>query len=409
MLERPLSAETLRVVAAEITFAQRSRAVASTAFDALARVVADALLDQAEHRAATVSAAHVDARSLAAGVDASAVTLPSGDALAVLRSGPRSDAERALVAVLLARHLGVVLDRRDGVSALRAMLPSLDWLEFTGQYPPYSAARCAFEVEERARFEDILRASPVEAPTELAAAAVRALRGHVESRPSEAPAGRGRMVSVAGEFEGFERPLWLRVLTVMLSAVTGAARAVLRVVFSLRSPATVSLDGDHLRVVGHTELLGRTLRSYDVRLAVASLTEVRREARYPMLPVAASVCALFIGSTLGAKFMIEGAGGRYWVLVAIGLGLIAAGVLFDFVVRAIFPGVHGRTRLTLRSRDRQGMVLTGLDTRDLDALLDAVEALARPSSQPLVPLASRLTGADAVSAATVRDPDPRRQ
>jgi hypothetical protein len=107
--------------------------------------------------------------------------------------------------------------------------------------------------------------------------------------------------------------------------------------------------------------------------------------------------------------MIEGAGGRYWVLVAIGLGLIAAGVLFDFVVRAIFPGVHGRTRLTLRSRDRQGMVLTGLDVRELDTLLDAVEALARPVSSPLAPLASRLSGADAVSAATVRDPDPRRQ
>ncbi len=236
---------------------------------------------------------------------------------------------------------------------------------------------------------------------------MRGLRGAVaEAAPNAVSAPPGRAITVAGELEGTERSLWLRVLTVMLSAVTGAVRAVLRVVFSLRSPATVSLDGEQLRVVGHTELLGRTLRTYDHRIALASLTEVRREARYPMLPVAASVCALFIGSTLGAKYMIEGAGGRCWVLVAFGLGLISAGVLFDFVVRAIFPGAQGRTRLTLRAKDRPGLVLTGLDVRELDGLLDAVDARGHaPAATPLKPL---LSGAEALSSETVRDPAPRR-
>lgn len=399
MFERPISPESLRAAAAEIANAERARATSREALDALSRVVAEALLDQAEHRAAAVSPSKLDG--------AVALALPSGDPLAVLRSGARNDAERCLVACLCARHLGAVLERRDGVNALRSMLPSLDWLEFTGQYPPYTAARIALENEARARFEDIVRAAPVEAPTALAAAAVRGLRGVVsESAPAPVSAPPGRAITVAGELEGTERSLWLRVLTVMVSAVTGAVRAVLRVVFSLRSPATVSLDGDQLRIVGHTELLGRTLRTYDHRIALMSLTEVRREARFPMLPVAASVCALFIGSTLGAKYMIEGAGGRYWVLVALGLGLIAAGVLFDFVIRAIFPGAQGRTRLTLRAKDRQGLVLTGLDARELDGLLDAIDARGRaPAAPPLKPL---LSGAEALSSETVRDPAPRR-
>lgn len=397
MFERPLSTDSLRVAAAEIAHAERARIAPRDALDALARVVAEALLDQAEHRAAAVTPSKLDG--------ATAVPLPSGDALAVLRSGARNDAERALVACLCARHLGALLDRRDGVSALRATLPFLDWLEFSGQYPPYSAAHATLDHELRARFEDIVRAAPIEAPTDLAAAALRGLRGAAAEAPVAAPVtSPGRAITVAGELEGAERSLWLRVLTVMLSAITGAVRAVLRVVFSLRSPATVSLDGDQLRVVGHTELLGRTLRTYDHRIALASLTEVRREARFPMLPVAASVCALFIGSTLGAKYMIEGAGGRYWVLIALGLGLIAGGVLFDFVIRAIFPGVTGRTRLTLRGRDRQGLVLTGLDVRELDGLLDAIDARGRaPVATPLKPL---LSGPEAISAETVRDGAP---
>lgn len=410
MHERPISSDSLRAAAAEIAHAERARTATRESLDALARVVAEVLFDQAEHRAAAASSSTLDARAQSLG--SAPIALPSGDALAVLRTGARNDAERALVACLCARHIGAVLERRDGVSSIRAALPSLDWLEFVGQFPPYTAARHALDPEVRARFEDLLRVAPVEAPTELGAAALRALRGGapteaVAPSPSTqaAPAPTGRAITVAGELEGAERSLWLRALTVVFSAITGAVRAVLRVVFSLRSPATVSLDGDQLRVVGHTELLGRTLRTYDHRIALASLSEVQRESRFPMLPVAASVCALFIGSTLGAKYMIEGAGGRYWVLVALGLGLIAAGVLFDFVVRAIFPGVQGRTRLTLRAKDRAGIVLTGLDVRELDALLDAIDARGKAPTTQLKPL---LSGADALSADTVLQVNPRR-
>jgi len=214
-------------------------------------------------------------------------------------------------------------------------------------------------------------------------------------------------LTLAGEFEGSERALWWRVLTLPWTAIRGAIEAVLRVAFSLQSPCTVALDGDVIRVKGHTEILGRTLREYDHRFPVTNLTEVRREARFPMLPAAASVFALFVGSTLGARYVIEGAGARYWVLVAIGGGLIAGGVLFDFLLRALFPGVTGRTRLTLRARDRRSVVLTRLDVASLDRMLDALDQrlTARPS--PAAPaLKPLLSGAAALDADTVRDSSP---
>jgi hypothetical protein len=133
---------------------------------------------------------------------------------------------------------------------------------------------------------------------------------------------------------------------------------------------------------------------------VANLTEVRRETRYPLLPIAASVFALLVGSTLGAVLTIQGAGGRYWELVALGLGLIAGGVLFDFLLRAVFPGVLGKTRLVLRGTDKRGLTLTNLDVEALDRLLVALEV---PREAPL------LSGPGALSADTVRDPAPTRR
>lgn len=215
-------------------------------------------------------------------------------------------------------------------------------------------------------------------------------------------------LTLAGEFEGSERAMWWRVLSLPWTALRGAVEAVLRVAFSLQSPCTVSLDGDVIRVKGHTEILGRTLREYDHRFPLANLTEVRRETRFPMLPAAASVFALFVGSTLGARSVIEGAGGRYWVLVAIGGGLIAGGVLFDFLLRALFPGVTGRTRLTLRARDRRSVILTRLEVAALDRLLDALDQrLAGRPAAPVAPaLKPLLSGAEALGADTVRDSSP---
>jgi hypothetical protein len=167
------------------------------------------------------------------------------------------------------------------------------------------------------------------------------------------------------------------------------------------------LDGDVIRVKGHTEILGRTLRAYDHRFPVANLTEVRREVRFPMLPAAASVCALFVGSTFGARSVIEGAGGRYWVLVAIGLGCIAGGIFFDFLLRSLFPGVTGRTRLTLRTRDGRSIVLTNLEVAALDRFLDALD---RHLLAPRLPAASRLEpllhGGAALGAETLQDGSP---
>jgi hypothetical protein len=123
------------------------------------------------------------------------------------------------------------------------------------------------------------------------------------------------------------------------------------------------------------------------------------------------VFALSVGSIVGARMVIEGAGAVYFPLVGLGLGLLAAGLLFDWLMRAIFPGVKGRTRLGLRAGDARGIALTELPLSELDRLIDAVDARLRertirvPRQTYTLP-PPNLSGADALSAETVRDPEP---
>lgn len=374
--------------------------------DLAAEVVAEVLVDQAQRRAPRISQELLDATMAAR--KATANTAASGELrpLEVLRRGPGSEADRALLASLLAWRVDALLERRDGVRALRDLLPAFDWLEFQGVVPPYTAIRETLEDDARARVEELLRAVPVEAPTARAADAVRALRGiappliSVPGRSGPPPAAMSSR-SLQGELEGAWRRPWVKLLLLPWGAVRGAALALLRGVFSLKSPMTLSFDGESLRVSGHTELLGRTLRSYDMRFPLGGLAELRRESRFPALPAAASVFALTVGSMLGARTVIEAARASYFPLVAIGLGMIAAGILFDWLLRAVFPGVTGRTRLTLRTRDGEAVVLTALAVDELDAFLDGIDP-ARGAT-----LLREPTGPDGgLSGATVRDPPP---
>lgn len=389
MAEPSLSPDALRAAAEELSHTPDDDRI-----DRVAEVVTDSLIDQAQHRALSPSPTFVDARVAALKLKPDDGATPTGRPLEIVRGGARNPAERALLAALLAWHLETLLGRRDGVHAMRSLVPALDWLEFVGHAPPYTAARETLDADVIARLDAVLDGAPIEAATPAAAAAVRALRGREPARLDPSPSrevARADQVSIAGELEGDERRGLRRLLWAVLWM--RPVRAVLHAVFSLRSPVTVSLDGDTLRVHGHTELLGRTLRTWDERFPLAGMALLRRESRFPMLPVAASVFALALGSVFGARSAIEGARAAYFPLVALGFALLLGGVLFDGLMRAVFPGVSGRTRLTVRGKDGRGAVLTALPVGELDALMDAVDA--------------RLRGtASVLSAATVRDEVP---
>lgn len=373
-----LDTDTLRAAADSI--ARRPRAEMRDA----ARVVGEVLLAQAEARTGAVSHQQIEARCGEVGATDSTGEVDGVRPVEVLRRGPKSSLERAVVSVLLARHVGELLDGEGGPNKLRARLSDLDWLEFTGPYAPYAAARVALNNDTGARFEELVSDSDISGSSARAIEAVRALRGistegASSSRSDSGDAAVDRSVSVAVEVEGYARGFAARLLRSLVGwgALNGLFRTVGGWIFSFRRPATLSLEGDSLRLVGHSEVLGRTLRTWDVRMPVRELVELKKEVRYPAAPAALSIAGLLIGTLLGAKRVFEGVGARWFAVIAIGVGMILAGVASELVLRALWPGITGRTRLAVRTQDSRALELTHVDSDEADRLLDAVDALLR--------------------------------
>lgn len=370
-----LDTDTLRAAADSI--ARRPRAEMRDA----SRVVGEVLLAQAEARTGAVSHQQIEARCGEVGATDATGEVDGVRPIEVLRRGPKSALERAVVSVLLARHVGEILDGESGPTRLRARLSDLDWLEFTGPYAPYAAARVALDADTGERFESLLTESDVAAGSSRAIEAVRALRGIAldEERTTAASRGVESVLSVAVELDGYARGFTARLLSSLVGwgALRGLVRTVGGWIFSFRRPATLSLEGESLRLVGHSEVLGRTLRTWDIRMPVRELVELKKEVRYPSAPAALSIAGLLVGTLLGAKRVFEGVGARWFAVIAIGVGMILAGVATELVLRALWPGVTGRTRLSIRSKDSRALELTHVDSDEADRMLDAIDALLR--------------------------------
>lgn len=370
-----LDSDTLRAAADAIARRPRSDMRAAS------RVVGDVLLAQAEARTGAVSHQQIEARCGEVGATDATGEVDGVRPIEVLRRGPKSALERAVVSVLLARHVGELLDGEGGPARVRARLSDLDWLEFTGPYAPYAAAPFALARDTSERFETLVEESDISGASARAIEAVRALRGLVTAPSDEQGEGASRdnAVSVAVELEGYARGFLPRLLSslVGLGALRGLVRTVGGWVFSFKRPATLSLEGESLRLVGHSEILGRTLRTWDIRLPVHELVELRKEVRFPWAPAALSIAGLLVGTLVGARRVFEGVGARWFAVIAIGVGMILAGVAAELVLRALWPGLIGKTRLAIRSKDARALELTHVASEEADRLLDAVELVLR--------------------------------
>lgn len=370
-----LDRDTLRTAAESL--ARKPRADVRAA----SRVVGEVLLAQSEARTGAVSHQQIEARCGEVGATDATCEVDGVRPIEVLRRGPKTAAERALVSVLLARHVGEILDGEGGPAKVRARLADLDWLEFTGPYAPYEAALSALPSDTAERFHKLLSDASVDAGSLRAIEAVRALRGLATHEHHADDGGAddrdAAAVSVAVDVEGYARGFWPRLLGSLVG--WGALRGVVRTlggwIFSFRRPATLSLEGEALRLVGHSEVLGRTLQTWDVRMPVRELVELRKEVRFPSAPAALSIAGLLVGTLLGAKRVFEGLGAKWFAVVAIGFGMILLGVALELVLRAVWPGVTGRTRLLVRTKDSRALELVGVASEEADRLLDAVDAL----------------------------------
>lgn len=324
-----------------------------------------------------------------------------------LEAGPAARPDgRALLGALLAR--GVALSPPEGLSAELHVAEALVWLAAhagADALPHLDTVlpgrtdglwRAIADVIERAddgALPAIGRAGAIVAAAGLASSpapaalavsktvaakvkdpAVRALLSGPAAAPRGADAGGGASEpagALAGEVApGPHGPVALTLLAVTgLLFVARAARLAGRFIVRYRAPAELHVADDGVTVKTRTELLGRTLRERETHIPRGSLLLVRREIRYPRLPLYAGLFALALGSYLGVSVFVDGVRAGSPDLLGMGALIFAIGVGLDFALSHLVPAATGRCRVLVVPRKGRAVAVTGLDPALADAAL----------------------------------------
>lgn len=337
-----------------------------------------------------------------------------------LEAGPAGRVEsRALLGALLAR--GVALSPPEGLSGELHVAEALVWLAtYAGAdaLPFLDAAwpgradsfwRAIADVVERAddgalpaigRAGAIVGAAGLAQQTSPAAAAVvralaarvkdPAVRGLLAGPSSSGPGSTGSGAPQAapepapladpGSLTGETAPGPHGPVAFALLAVTGllfvarAARLAGRFIIRYRAPAELRVEDTGVTVKQRTELLGRTVRERETHIPRGSLLLVRREIRYPRLPLYAGLFALALGSYLGISVFVDGVRAGSPDLLGLGALFFAVGVALDFALAHLLPATRGRCRVLVVPRKGRAVALTDLDPALADAALRKLRA-----------------------------------
>jgi len=117
------------------------------------------------------------------------------------------------------------------------------------------------------------------------------------------------------------------------------------------------------------ELLGRTLRDRDLVVPRHGLADATREVRYPSAALYAALVALVVGTYVGVSAFADGLRAASPSLLVTGIALIALGLVLDFALTSLLPGMRGKCRVLLTPRRGAPLCLGGIDAGTADALL----------------------------------------
>jgi hypothetical protein len=151
-----------------------------------------------------------------------------------------------------------------------------------------------------------------------------------------------------------------------------------RVALAYKRPAQVTFcEQGGVRVKWRVEILGRTLRDWDVVVPRGALMRATREVRYPRVALYAGLVALAAGSYVGVSCLVDGVRATSPSLLASGLAIIALGLGLDFALARVAPGARARCTVTFVPRRGAPLCVGNVDVRRADAFLARLTRLER--------------------------------
>lgn len=253
------------------------------------------------------------------GLAAADAETPFGNVLAVLEHGASSDADRALLASLLARAIAL----RDGAGQEDLSAPLL-WL--------------------------------------------------ASQRGSSAAPASDRGAPIEGELVAAPRgPLAMALLGVTgILLAAGVVRLIGRFALAFRRPVTVHATERGLVVRARTEMLGKVLRERETLVPRDGLVRATREVRYPGLPMYAGLLALALGSYVGMGLVVDGLRAASLSMAGLGALVLLVGLGIDFALASLLPGAAGECRVLLVPRRGASICVGSVSIAAADRLLATV-------------------------------------
>jgi hypothetical protein len=383
----------------------RASLVASVAAAVAARI--------ADERVRHAPAAEIDAAASAHGLARDEAGSDFGNVLAILERGAEDRAERAIVSAFVAA--GVVASiggKPESNGDVRAWAARLSYLGAHAGFDALTALPDGLEpstlrglfraLAEHARAIDAGRSTADRAELLIAAAALaeaaeiyggdleiaqtasrlaadvgdvvaaRMLTSNAADAPSTVVASSlPTSGTVHGKLAPAPRGAWLT----LLQAATGwmllrsAAIVVADHALGLRRQARVDLHARGLEVRANVELIGKPLREVHAVIPTSGLAQIRRDVRFPGLPIYAGLLALIAGAYYGVKWTAWGVASASPKLLGYGLLALLVGVAIDLALTVLLPGLRGRVRLVIVPKQGRSLCVSDVDAPTADRLL----------------------------------------
>jgi hypothetical protein len=317
-----------------------------------------------------------------------------GDALRVLEFGPASKDERVLARALwghaVAEARPTTTDEEDKLASMALWLAThtpFDATMLLDRALGDDAADLWAAVADRVRridqgtLRDLGRAEAIVGAAALSTSASPSAARHAAAlAPEVKDPVIARMLGHGDRHE--EEPIEGEVLfaprgafTTALFALSGVlflihvARLTARLALAYKAPARMVFSEKGVRISWRVEVLGRTLRDREIVFVREGIARIAREVRYPHAAFYTGLLALAVGSFVGVRILADGVRSASPPLLLTGLAIVATGILLDFALGSVAPGIVGRCRVILTPKSGASICLARADARRADAAL----------------------------------------
>lgn len=189
---------------------------------------------------------------------------------------------------------------------------------------------------------------------------------------------RDRPIVMAGEVTAAPRS-WIATLLLtitMILPILAVLKLLGRYALHLRRPAELRVNEGGVTVQARYELLGKTLREFEVHIPRVALSRAARQIRYPKLGTYIGIATLLIGSYIGLRLVIDGARSGAPEFLGIGTAILVGALALDYALARLPSLAKNRCEIYFQPKKGGSIAIAAIDPILADRALTLLRSTA---------------------------------